>query len=141
MSASSGSAAAVGGGGGGGGAAGSLAVLRERLELLCSRLDGELARLCAPGGSLAGLGELQRRTGLRHSYLLLGGSTAALALLFLGLGAHFFSLLVGFAYPAWASLKAIEAADRDTHRGDERQWLAYWVIYGALTVIEVVGPM
>ena len=138
MSASSASSASVGGGGG---AAGSLAVVRERLEVLCARLDAELARLCVPGGSLAGLGELQRRTGLRHSYLLLGGSTAALALLFLGLGAHFFSLLVGFAYPAWASLKAIEAADRDAHRGDERQWLAYWVIYGALTVIEVVGTM
>ena len=119
----------------------SFAVLRERLEVLCARLDAELARLCAPGGSLAGLGEVQRRTGLRYSYLLLSGSALALSLLFLGLGAHFFSLLVGFCYPAWASLKTIEAADRDAHRGDERQWLAYWVIYGALTVIEVVGPM
>ena len=96
----------------------------DRLELVSARLDAELARLCAGGGNGGGggawawLAEAQRRTGARYSHVFFAAAFFALALLFLGLGAHFFSLLVGFAYPAYASLKAVDAAERT----EDKQW-------------------
>ena len=99
--------------------------LFDRLELVSARLDAELARLCAGGGGAGGgggawawLAEAQRRTGARYSHVFFAAAFFALALLFLGLGAHFFSLLVGFAYPAYASLKAVDAAERT----EDKQW-------------------
>ena len=91
--------------------------LFDRLELVSARLDAELARLCA-AGAWAWLAEAQRRTGARYSHVFFAAAFFALALLFLGLGAHFFSLLVGFAYPAYASLKAVDAAERT----EDKQW-------------------
>lgn len=40
--------------------------------------------------------------------------------------------LVGFAYPAYASFKAIESVQKE----DDTQWLTYWVVYACFTVIE-----
>ena len=115
VAASSSSSAAASGAG--------LRPLFDRLELVSARLDAELARLCASGGgggAWAWLAEAQRRTGARYSHVFFAAAFTALALLFLGLGAHFFSLLVGFAYPAYASLKAVDAAERT----EDKQWCA-----------------
>merc|ERR1712060_843393 len=42
--------------------------------------------------------------------------------------------LVAFVYPAWQSLKALESDDK----GDDTFWLAYWVIYGAISTMESI---
>merc|ERR1711916_339960 len=42
--------------------------------------------------------------------------------------------LVGFAYPAYASFKAIESPQTE----DDCQWLTYWVVYSIFTLLEVV---
>jgi receptor expression-enhancing protein 5/6 len=48
-------------------------------------------------------------------------------------------LAVGVAYPAYASFKALE---RPQSGHDEKQWLTYWVVYGATTSAEtVVSPL
>ncbi|KAG1708301.1 hypothetical protein DVH05_024981 [Phytophthora capsici] len=43
---------------------------------------------------------------------------------------------VGVAYPAYASFKALE---RPESGHDEKQWLTYWVVYGASTSVETVA--
>lgn len=43
---------------------------------------------------------------------------------------------VGVAYPAYASFKALE---RPESGHDEKQWLTYWVVYGATTSVETVA--
>eukprot|EP01031_Cornospumella_fuschlensis_P032873 gene32873-39752_t len=40
--------------------------------------------------------------------------------------------LVGFVYPAYASIKAIEAKDKD----DEKLYLAYWLVFGLFKIFE-----
>ncbi|XP_009979168.1 PREDICTED: receptor expression-enhancing protein 6, partial [Tauraco erythrolophus] len=40
--------------------------------------------------------------------------------------------LIGFAYPAYASIKAIESSSKE----DDTTWLTYWVVYGVFSVAE-----
>lgn len=47
---------------------------------------------------------------------------------------------VGVAYPAYASFKALERSRNDYQ--EQKQWLTYWVVYGASTSVEtVVSPL
>mmetsp|Transcript_3512 Transcript_3512/g.4011 ORF Transcript_3512/g.4011 Transcript_3512/m.4011 type:complete len:226 (+) Transcript_3512:320-997(+) len=47
--------------------------------------------------------------------------------------------LIGFAYPAYASIKAIDSPQKD----DDTKWLTYWVVYSYFYIFEmlVLGPM
>ena len=40
--------------------------------------------------------------------------------------------LIGFAYPAYCSVKAIESKNKD----DDTQWLMYWVVYASFSICE-----
>lgn len=40
--------------------------------------------------------------------------------------------LIGFVYPLYASFKALKSEGK----GDDTQWLTYWVVFGAFIVIE-----
>uniref|UniRef100_A0AAV1UFW2 HVA22-like protein n=1 Tax=Peronospora matthiolae TaxID=2874970 RepID=A0AAV1UFW2_9STRA len=49
---------------------------------------------------------------------------------------RYLCLAVGVAYPAYASFKALERP----HTGhDSKQWLTYWIVYGATTSVETVA--
>lgn len=40
--------------------------------------------------------------------------------------------MVGFVYPAYCSIKAIESTNKD----DDTQWLTYWLIFALFKIIE-----
>lgn len=61
------------------------------------------------------------------------GGFALLCFVFLGVGAGSLCSIVGFVYPAYKSLLAIESKAR----GDDTQWLIYWVVYCFFSMIEV----
>jgi len=75
---------------------------------------------------------LESKTGVNRLYLF-GGCVAVLSLyLVVGYASGFIVALLGFLYPAYASVKAIESTQKD----DDTQWLTYWVVYSAFSIAE-----
>merc|ERR1712190_89779 len=67
--------------------------------------------------------------------LLLAGFVGLLALLlafFSGMRAVVYC--VGFVYPTYRSVLAIQTPDAD----DDKKWLTYWVVYGSITTLDNV---
>jgi receptor expression-enhancing protein 5/6 len=65
-------------------------------------------------------------------YLVLGGGLLFVILVFFGIGAATLCSIIGFLYPAYQSLLAIE----NKNKGDDVQWIVYWVLYSFFSIIE-----
>mmetsp|Transcript_28091 Transcript_28091/g.39497 ORF Transcript_28091/g.39497 Transcript_28091/m.39497 type:complete len:192 (-) Transcript_28091:187-762(-) len=79
---------------------------------------------------------LQQAEDMAHvpkEYLALGGGFLFVILIFFGVGAGSLCSIVGFVYPAFKSFEAIESKNR----GDDTQWLVYWIVYAFFSIIEV----
>ncbi len=59
-----------------------------------------------------------------------GGLLAVTMILIVGVG--ILTSLIGFVYPAFKSFEAIETK----RKGDDTQWLVYWVIFSFFTIME-----
>lgn len=65
--------------------------------------------------------------------MVLGLSVVLVIIIFFGVGAGSLCSIVGFVYPAFKSFEAIETKVK----GDDTQWLVYWVIFAFFSIIEV----
>ncbi|KAI9323553.1 TB2/DP1, HVA22 family-domain-containing protein [Dichotomocladium elegans] len=89
------------------------------------RLDSELSkyRYC---------NEVERRTGVPKTYVALGGSALLFIMVFFNVAGQLLTNIISWAYPAYASFKAIESGATS----DDKQWLTYWTVVGFVQLVE-----
>ena len=65
-------------------------------------------------------------------YLVIAGGFLFVIVVFFGIGANTMCSFIGFIFPAYQTILAIE----NKNKGDDVQWLVYWILYSFFTVIE-----
>ncbi|KAJ1438361.1 receptor accessory protein 6 [Ochromonadaceae sp. CCMP2298] len=80
--------------------------------------------------SYAALVEEKTKVGIE--YFIVGVLAVVAICVFSGFMANHISILIGFAYPAYASLVAIESTSKE----DDTQWLTYWVVFAVFCLFE-----
>lgn len=71
-------------------------------------------------------------TKVQKEYIVLGVGSLLAIIVFFGIGAGSLCGITGFVYPAFKSFYAIESK----MKGDDQQWLIYWVVFAFFSVIE-----
>ena len=78
------------------------------------------------------LEKAEKITGVKR-IVIAQGLFALLALyLVVGRAAQFVCNMIGFVYPAYKSLVALETSNKE----DDSKWLTYWVVFAAFSVVE-----
>lgn len=83
------------------------------------------------------LSRIEEKTKVKKIYQLYGGIGLIAAWLILGHGAALLCNMIGFLYPMYMSVKAIESDAKE----DDTQWLMYWVVFAFFSVFEFFGDI
>jgi receptor expression-enhancing protein 5/6 len=97
-------------------------IAKSQLNVLRAKLD-----------QIPALEKAEAATKIPKEYLVLGGGFTLFMMIFCGIGAGSLCSIIGFVYPAFKSLQAIESKVR----GEDTQWLIYWVVYCFFSMIEI----
>ncbi|VDP69076.1 unnamed protein product [Echinostoma caproni] len=74
----------------------------------------------------------EQKSGLERNVIAYGSLVLLFIYVLIGYGAEILVLLVGFVYPAYQSVKAIETQQKE----DDTQWLIYWVVFAFVQLVE-----
>jgi len=80
-------------------------------------------------------GLVEQKTKVKRDQIALGLLGLVAVYLAFGWGNDFLCNLIGFVYPAYASLLAIEASATTT----DTKWLVYWVVYATFGFVEYLA--
>ncbi|XP_063747791.1 receptor expression-enhancing protein 6 isoform X1 [Eleginops maclovinus] len=78
------------------------------------------------------LGTLEEKTGIKKKIIVVGAASLTGLYLMYGYGAALVCNMIGFVYPAYYSIKALESLSKE----DDTKWLTYWVVYGVFSLGE-----
>lgn len=79
--------------------------------------------------------QLENKTKINVEYFALALGGVLLLCVFSGFCASMIIFMVGFTYPAYASIRAIESSSTD----DDKQWLTYWVVFAIFCFLENIS--
>mmetsp|Transcript_9300 Transcript_9300/g.13166 ORF Transcript_9300/g.13166 Transcript_9300/m.13166 type:complete len:224 (-) Transcript_9300:165-836(-) len=97
-------------------------IAKEKLAVLRTKLD-----------QIPILQQAEETVKVPKEFLVLGGGLLFLIVIFFGIGAGSLCSIVGFVYPAFKTFEALETKNK----GDDTQWLIYWIVYAFFSIIEV----
>uniref|UniRef100_A0A914ZLD5 Receptor expression-enhancing protein n=1 Tax=Parascaris univalens TaxID=6257 RepID=A0A914ZLD5_PARUN len=93
------------------------------MDLLYNKLSGQAAN---------DVKDLEEKTGIRREQFIYGMAVFIVGYLVFGSEAGLMCNLIGFIYPAFATLQMIESGESD----GVITWLIYWTIFGAFSLTD-----
>jgi len=103
---------------------------QDKFHYYISQIDKELSKYPA-------LNKLEQQIQVPKAYGVLAVGGVFSTFIFFNVFAGFLSNLLGWAVPAYLSLKALETPGHD----DDTQWLTYWIIFGAFNFVESLSKV
>ncbi|ESO02724.1 hypothetical protein HELRODRAFT_106865 [Helobdella robusta] len=97
--------------------------VRERWDKMMQQLDEKLHQKNSFNDQLT---KIEEKTHIPRLRFVQATLLMIFVLVTFCMGSEIISHCVGFLYPAYASIKAIESLNKD----DDTRWLTYWVVYG-----------
>nr|CAH7738674.1 unnamed protein product [Callosobruchus chinensis]CAH7767712.1 unnamed protein product [Callosobruchus chinensis] len=94
------------------------------------KLDASLRDSSKPWTSI--LDKAEKKSGVDRLYIFLASAVVVGLWLVFGYCAQLLCNTVGFIYPAYVSIRAIESRAKD----DDTKWLTYWVVYAIFSILE-----
>mmetsp|Transcript_35735 Transcript_35735/g.33872 ORF Transcript_35735/g.33872 Transcript_35735/m.33872 type:complete len:163 (+) Transcript_35735:120-608(+) len=83
------------------------------------------------------LTSISQKVGVEKAYVALTFAVIPLVIIFLMGSGHFIIDMIGFVYPMYASIKAIESKDKE----DDSLWLTYWLVFCLFKIVEGVADV
>lgn len=78
---------------------------------------------------------LEEKSKVNFEYFIAGFGVLLVFCVFFGIFAGFITNMIGFIYPGYMTLLALDG----DHEGIQTNWLIYWSMYSVLTLIEDYG--
>lgn len=101
---------------------------------IISNFQGQLQQLDSKFATNNVLNQLEQKTNLPKSYIIVGATVFYLLMIFINVGGigEILGNIAGFVVPAYYSIIALKTATKE----DDTQLLTYWIVFSFLNVIE-----